>query len=195
MIQYPTQKKTVGTLAKTSTAKRGMNLEDDLNQTNDVYLQRNIANIHKKPTPITVVKVDYPARAKAKIVEAYYKIASTTDYNGVYKGKAIDFEAKETQSKTSFALANIHPHQIEHMASIMRHGGIAFVILRFSSLDETYLVFIQDLMDFLQEETRKSIPLPWIQTHGHRIPYNLLIPIHYLKVLDETILKGASDER
>ena len=35
---------------------RGMTLEDDLNLTNNYYLENNIAIIHKKPTPIQVTK-------------------------------------------------------------------------------------------------------------------------------------------
>ena len=33
------------------------------------------------------MKVDYPNRSHAKIVEAYYQTPSTTDYNGIYRGK------------------------------------------------------------------------------------------------------------
>ena len=79
-----------------SFSNRGMTLEEDLNETNEYYRERNIAIIHKKPTPVQIVKVDYPKRSAAVIKEAYFKQASTTDYNGVYKGKYIDFEAKET---------------------------------------------------------------------------------------------------
>lgn len=49
------------------------------------------------------------------INEAYFRTPSTTDYNGVYQGYYIDFEAKETKNKTSFPLNNIHDHQVEHM--------------------------------------------------------------------------------
>ena len=66
----------------------------------------NKAVIYKKPTPVQIVKVDYPRRESAKIVEAYYKVPSTTDYNGIYRGKYIDFEAKETKAKT-FPFINI----------------------------------------------------------------------------------------
>ena len=40
--------------------KRGMNFEAEINATNDYYLSRGLAVIHKKPTPIQIVKVDYP---------------------------------------------------------------------------------------------------------------------------------------
>ena len=85
-------------------ANRGMTLEEDINASNEYYLTNQIAVIHKKPTPVQIVHVDYPHRSQAVIREAYFKIPSTTDYNGVYKGKYIDFEAKETKSETSFPL-------------------------------------------------------------------------------------------
>ena len=61
------------------------------------------------------MNVHYPKRSKAVINEAYFRTPSTTDYNGVYNGYYIDFEAKETKNKTSFPLNNIHSHQVEHM--------------------------------------------------------------------------------
>ena len=53
-------------------ANRGMSFEAAINATNAYYLSRKIAVIHKKPTPIQIVKVDYPKRSRAKIVEAYF---------------------------------------------------------------------------------------------------------------------------
>ena len=91
---------------------RGLDLEYLINITNNYYLEKNIAVIYKKPTPITVHKVDYKQN---KVTEGYYKTPSTLDYNGIYKGKYIDFDAKETINKTSFPLSNIHAHQIKHI--------------------------------------------------------------------------------
>src|SRR5690625_4144683 len=88
-------------------SNRGMSLEEDINNTNQYYLDTNTADIHKKPTPIQVVKVHYPKRSAAVITEGYYQQTSTTDYNGLYRERYIDFEAKETKNKTSFPLANI----------------------------------------------------------------------------------------
>lgn len=93
----------------------GMSLEKDIEHSNTFYLKSDIAVIHKKPTPVQIVNVNYPKRSKAVINEAYFRTPSTTDYNGVYQGYYIDFEAKETKNKTSFPLNNIHDHQVEHM--------------------------------------------------------------------------------
>lgn len=191
MINYPNRKQNTNNVTKIkSHSYRGANLEDDLNQTNQYYLDLNKANIHKKPTPIMVVKVDYPSRNKAKIVEAYYKIPSTTDYNGVYRSKAIDFEAKETNSQTALPLKNIHPHQLEHMRNVEFHGGLSFIIIRFVYYNETYLLYFKDLDYFMKSNDRKSIPYSWIKENAHIIPFSLTPPIHYLKVLDETFFTG-----
>lgn len=99
MVNYPNLKKAPANMSipKKSTSKhytafRGMSLEEDINLSNTYYLSVDQAVIYKKPTPIQIVKVDYPSRNKARIVEAYYQAPSTTDYNGIYKGRYIDFE-------------------------------------------------------------------------------------------------------
>ena len=140
MIQYPKgtirpiqNQRPTKRIQSSTHSGRGMFLENLLNQTNQVYLQKKIAVIHKKPTPIQIVNVDYPKRSATVIKEAYFRQPSTTDYNGVYNGAYIDFEAKETKNKTSFPLANIHPHQLEHMDNCIKQGGIVFFIIYFSS--------------------------------------------------------------
>ena len=70
-----------------SHGNRGMNLEADINITNEYYLNNDIAVIYKKPTPITINRVDYHSRKDAIIREAHFKTPSTKDYNGIYKGK------------------------------------------------------------------------------------------------------------
>ena len=168
-----------------SHSNRGMNLENDLNDTNNYYLNNNIAIIYKKPTPITINKVDYKSRKDAVIKEAHFKIPSTTDYNGIYKGKYIDFEAKETKSETSFPLNNIHKHQIDHLIKIYKHGGIGFIIVRFTKLNKTFLLFIEDLISFLDTNERVSIPINYFDEYAYLIKEGINPRLDYLKILDQ----------
>lgn len=166
-------------------SNRGMDLENDINVTNKYYLDNDIAVIYKKPTAVTIHKAEYPAPRKAIIKEAYFETPSTTDYNGIYKGKYIDFEAKETKSKTSFPLSNIHEHQIKHLKRIVMHGGIGFIIVRFVLLDETYLLFANDLIKFMEENDRKSIPYDYFKEKGHLIKIKYAPRLNYLEVVDK----------
>lgn len=166
---------------------RGMILEDDINISNEYYLLNDIAVIYKKPTPIQVNKVDFKSRRDATITEAHFKIPSTTDYNGIYKGHYIDFEAKETTSLTSFPLSNIHKHQILHLERIMRHGGIGFIIVKFTRLNKTYILYIEDLLDFMDNEERKSIPVSIFDEKGILLKEGINPRYDYLKVIDERI--------
>lgn len=174
-----------------SYSNRGMSLEEDINLTNKQYLANNLAVIHKKPTPIQVVKVDYPKRSAAKITEAYYRRSSTTDYNGVYRGYYLDFEAKETKNKTSFPLNNFHEHQIEHMKQTSEHGGICFALISFSSLNKIFLIHSDFLFQWwdqqFEKDGRKSIPLKEIEKQNHLLSYAYNPRIPYLEVVDQLI--------
>lgn len=174
---------------KTQAVKtHGMLFENALNTTNEYYRLHNKAIIYKKPTPIQVVKVDYPDRTKAKITEAYYKVPSTTDYNGVYKGKYIDYEAKETISK-SFSFTHIFPHQIEHLLNVKKHGGIAFVIIYFKSFDEVIIIdidaFNSEYVEANKDNSRKSIQFEKALQIGKTVKKGYTPPFDYLKVVDE----------
>lgn len=172
-----------------SYSNRGMNLEYDINVTNEYYLTNDIAVIYKKPTPITINKVDYPSRKDAVIKEAHFKIPSTTDYNGIYKGKYIDFEAKETKLK-SFPLQNIHKHQLEHLKRIKEHGGIGFIIVAFTTLNETFLLPIENVLVYIKETNKKSIPYIFFKEKGYVINYNYNPRLDYLSIIDRIYFKG-----
>ncbi len=190
-MNYPCgikKKKTV------SYSNRGMNLENDINVTNEYYLNNKIAVIHKKPVPITIVNVDYPSRYEAVIKEAYFKTPSTTDYNGIYRGKYIDFEAKETKNKTCFPISNIHNHQIKHLKNIIEMGGIGFLIVRFSSLNETYLLKGIDLFKHI-EDNHKSIPYNYFKEKGYLINMKINPRLDYLKILDDIYFGGENHEK
>ena len=198
MVNYPNLKKaTVHQTklidGKLNTRHRGMNLEEDLNLTNKYYLANGIANIHKKPTPIQIVRVDYPKRSAAKIVEAYFKTPSTTDYNGIYKGKYLDFEAKETK-RQNFPFTNISVHQIEHLRSIIKHQGIAFVIIAFTHLNEVYLIDASYIIEAYYQPNQKSISYYAIKERGHLIEQGFNPRLNYLKIIDQYYLGGHEND-
>lgn len=171
-------------------ANKGMDLEEIVNEANEYYLANDIAIIHKKPIPVQIVHVDYPARNKAVITEAYYKTPSTTDYNGIYKGYYIDFDCKECNSLTSFPLKNVHPHQVEHLKGIKKHGGIAFLLIEFIKYDEYYLLNIDDFLPFWDSSfagERKSISYNSIKELGIPIFLRFRPRIDYLKGVETLI--------
>ncbi|MDH6367217.1 MULTISPECIES: Holliday junction resolvase RecU [unclassified Breznakia] len=190
MINYPTKKKSAVQSISSTSNQRGMNLEKDLNDSNTFYKETGRALIYKKPTPVQIVRVDYPKRTAAKIVEAYYKTPSTTDYNGIYRSTYIDFEAKETTSKTSFAFRNIHEHQIAHLRAVKQHGGIAFLVIRFIAYNETYLLDAEYIIN--EEKQHKSISYKKVQTHGYLIDESYTPRLKYLDVVDAVYFKEDS---
>lgn len=190
MINYPIKRKIQ--TKTTNYANLGMTLESDIEASNLFYLNHNIAVIHKKPTPIQVVSVSYPARNKAKITEAYYKTPSTTDFNGIFKGHYIDFDAKETNSKTSMPLKNVHPHQIEHLKQVTKQGGIAFLIVHFKVYNEYYLLPANILFTYWdeqhEEKGRKSIPYDAFKTSCHQVPFSYQPRLDYLQIVEKHLL-------
>lgn len=176
-------KQTIALKQKGSAANRGMQLESLINAANTYYIENDIAVITKRPTPINVVKIDY--KKGAKIVDAYFEKQSTTDYNGVFRKHYLDFEAKSTQLKTSFPLNNIYTHQITHLQNVIRHGGIAFFIIEFSTLNEIYAVSASLIIDFIKNNARKSIPYATIKQSGVLIELGFNPILNYLLAIEK----------
>ena len=170
-----------------SAANRGMSLEEDINLSNDYYREQGIALITKRPTPINIVKVDYSKGAR--ITDAYFEKQSTTDYNGVYQGRYIDFEAKNTKSKTAFPLSNISEHQIIHLKNVIKHGGIAFFIISFQMMNEVYLLDASFVIEFYDHGDRKSIPYDVFKKEGILIKQDYTPRLHYIDAINELYFK------
>ncbi len=179
IVEAPIAKRTI---TKGGSANRGMSLEHDINLANTYYNETGRALLTKRPTPINIVKVDYTAGAR--IVDAYFEKQSTTDYNGVYRGKYLDFEAKSCQGRTSFPLGNIYEHQFRHLASVLAQGGLAFFIIRFDALGETYLVPAEAIITFKKSGVRRSLPLDFIKKEGRVIPIGYAPRLAFLDVVD-----------
>lgn len=167
-----------------SHSNRGMGLENDLNITNNYYIEKDIAIVYKKPTPIRVTKVSYNCVGSSLIKEGFYEKPSTTDYNGIYKGKYIDFEAKEVKRSNCFPLKNIHKHQVDHLIKINKHGGISFIIVKFCDNNSTYLLETNKLCSFIKENNRKSIPIKYFEEYGYKIDEKYNPRLDYIKIIN-----------
>ena len=195
-MKYPNGKKYVksnemkaekGHRSLLSAANRGMSLEEDINLSNEYYRDMGIALITKRPTPVNIVKVDYSKGAR--ITDAYFEKQSTTDYNGVYKGKYIDFEAKNTKSETSFPLSNISEHQIVHLRNVIKHGGIAFFIICFQIKNEVYLLDASFVIEFYEKGGRKSIPYDVFKEKGVLVKQDYTPRLHYIDAVETLYFK------
>lgn len=123
---------------------RGSTLEELINRTNEKYLENGLALIQKIPTPITPIKID---KEKRHITLAYFEQKSTVDYIGVVQGIPICFDAKECATDT-FALQNIHEHQVEFMDNFEKQGGIAFFLIYYTGKNIFYYLPFEMLKFF-----------------------------------------------
>ena len=164
---------------------RGSTLEELINRTNEVYLEKGLALIQKIPTPITPIKIDKDSR---HITLAYFEQKSTVDYIGAVQGIPVCFDAKECTVDT-FALQNIHPHQVEFMRQFERQGGVSFLILFFSTRNELFYLPYKDMMRFWERAEkggRKSFRYEELDQDYYIQPKNgILVP--YLESLQKDL--------
>lgn len=187
LLKYPNSSRSYQ--KKVSHANRGMSLEAIINDANNYYLENNIACIYKKYTPIGIVNVKNEKGNKI-ITKAYFKEISTLDYNGVYQGYYIEFDAKQTLNKTSFPLSNISNHQINHIKNVLNQKGIIFLIIEINK--NYFLLTGKDLLTFIDYEKRKSIPYDYFTKHCIKIDFENNI-LDYIKSLD--LLLGGNYEQ
>lgn len=137
---------------------RGSTLEDLVNRTNEIYKQHGLCLVQKIPTPITPIKMN---EDHTQITLAYFERKSTVDYIGAAQGIPVCFDAKECTSDT-FALSNIHDHQISFMEDFEKQGGVSFIVIWYAHLDRLHYLRFEKLMSFWQRMTsggRKSFRL------------------------------------
>jgi recombination protein U len=168
-------------MAQTAYANRGRALEDLIKLANASYLKKEIASIQKIDTPKEVI------RQNGKISGAFYREKSTLDFIGLINpGQAITFDAKQTELER-FPLYNVKQHQIDFMDVWWEFGGQAFLVVEFTSLNETYRLDYVTLKWYWQkwkehqgERGFGSIPLNEFQCNCKLIAKNGQIPLDYL---------------
>ncbi|MED4581847.1 Holliday junction resolvase RecU [Brevibacillus choshinensis] len=175
---------------KVSQANRGQAFEDILNFTNVQYERAGIALINKRPTPIKATKTK-----GSRVLAGYFEEKSTVDYDGVYHGRAIYFEAKSTRETTRFDLANISNHQIEHLEKAERNGAICFFLIEFAKTHEVYFLPLATMRHYLLHAAnggRKSIPKDEFDVYGHAVEPSRRVALDYLLQVDKLLGNGAA---
>ena len=127
---------------------------------NELEKKANAVNLqYRKLKKALILKVPVPILMTAKGLVAQQ---STVDYTGLIAGGSfLAFDAKETQSKTSFPLANIHQHQLIYLEYVKELGGISFFMIHFKFVHETkaFITPISLVQKYWYGNERKSIPL------------------------------------
>ena len=174
-------------MKNTSFSNRGMFLENIINESNTYYNSIEKSLIFKKPTPIKVLNVTYPNNRSHLIDKAVYSSISTLDYNGIYREKYIEFDAKECHSKTSFPLSNLKEHQFDHIKKVIKQKGIAFLIIMMNN--EFYLLKGEDIIEFVNSNIKKSIDYEYIKIKGYKIIESYTPRLKYLDAVDSAYFK------
>lgn len=164
---------------------RGSTLEDLINRTNEKYMENGLALMQKIPTPITPITIDKEHR---HITLAYFDQKSTVDYIGAVQGIPVCFDAKECAADT-FALQNIHEHQVRFMERFEGQGGIAFLLIYYSHRNLFYYLTLAQLMYFwkrAKEGGRKSFRFAELEPR-YCLPKKQGILVPYLDMLQKDL--------
>ena len=146
---------------KSNKANLGKAWEEKIIKKCAEYRKQQKALIIKIPTEFTIL------RRGARIVSAFPREKAFLDFVGVLKdGRTIFIEAKSTANKTSFPLSMIKDHQFDLCNEIRKYTTMCYYLIYFKELKKTYLVHSEDVEMFRLTETRKSLPIKWLDEHA-----------------------------
>jgi recombination protein U len=160
-------------------ANKGRFFEEWIDQSNEYYESHGLAVIKKIPTPWQVQRKYNQYKRTYEIAYAFPS-KSTVDFGGTASAQSIWFDAKVTELKTSFPLKNIHPHQIDYLEKVSKQGGKAFFLVHFTQHKKTWLLWLDDLLQFISASSRKSIPFPWFEENCEEVAKGKGIILDYL---------------
>lgn len=166
----------------TKHANRGKDFEDWVEQANAVYNNKNLAIITKIPTPWKVQR-NYTPYNKYQINKAFPEKKSTVDFGGTASNFSIWFDVKATTNKTSFPIANIHKHQIEYLEKVAAQGGLGFFLIHSRLNNKTWLLWVDQLVEFMTESGRKSIPFAWFDENCEEVNQGSGVFLDYLPIV------------
>lgn len=145
----------------TSHANRGMKFEAMIQKQCDKYKEEGIAYIDKLPTEFKVQR-----GVSGQIVKAFPVGKSKLDFYGTLaNGQSIYIEAKSTKDN-SFPLGNFKEHQFVYLKELKEYTDHVYILIEMKKHEKTFIVLGDKILSFRETETRKSLPLDWLEENG-----------------------------
>ena len=94
-----------------------------------------------------------------------FTTSNIADYLLVKRDKVLFLELKSVKEKR-LPLGNIRINQLNGLAEIKHKNIKSYFLINFRKEEKTYAVTPQQILDFLEEQGRKSIPLSWLKDNG-----------------------------
>lgn len=163
---------------------RGQAFENLLDYTNQIYQNKGMALINKRPTPVKVLRT-----RGNRVLNGVYDRKSTVDYDGFYKGHGIAFEAKSTKLPR-LPLSMIASHQVKYLRLAREHGAITFLIANMRDVNKTFVLPSELIFEYIENAKnggRKSLPIDDIKERGIKVTSSNGVPLDYLQAVDELI--------
>ncbi|QHX36009.1 Holliday junction-specific endonuclease [Spiroplasma sp. TIUS-1] len=140
---------------------KGMFLETILNHNIERLNIEGSCQIFKMPINSKIISKESD-KFLVKLNKNYF-----CDYIGIYRGRYIEFEAKETEL-SYFSLSNIKKHQLAKIKMISELGGIGFFIVYFHLTNDYFCLTINELQNF----NVNKIPYDWFSNNGTKIEFD-----------------------
>jgi len=172
-------------------ANRGRTLELVLEQSNAVYRERGIALVHKVPTAWLPIR-----GSSGKIITAKVDEPTCVDFLGVYRGRAIAFDAKETRQQR-WPVSAVTGLQLRWLEDWDRAGGTGFLVVQYVlEGDEAYLVTFNQLAVWYHRACwprgEKSVHVDEARATCRRVVSARGVLLDYLVALDEATAASAA---
>ncbi|HSX39113.1 MAG TPA: Holliday junction resolvase RecU, partial [Candidatus Saccharimonadales bacterium] len=76
-----------------------------------------------------------------------------------------------------------HKHQVEYLEKVAKHGGKAFILIHFREWNKTWLLWIDQLLNFIAASNRKSLPLDWFEANCEIVAKGQGVMLDYLPIV------------
>ncbi|HDR7624970.1 recombination protein U [Bacillus sp. RC242] len=152
----------------------GMAFEMLINLANEIYQRGGVVLINKGLTPVKVFK-----SKGGRVLNGFYEAKSTVDYDGVYKGRSIAFEANSTR----YDLKNIAQNQLDYLEKAEKIGAICFFFIGFSKDKSVFAVPLSVIQSYVgmshQPKGKESIPIADFDIYGYLVEQTERAPVDY----------------